>query len=150
MKIAIPAVLILAGVVGLITMGILQGAIPEVGVAALQEDPTYHGTSVRLLGVITEIEGEGRPIRFTVRDMGNPDASVPVVVDGIRPDLFKVDADVAVIGVYDRESGRFEGTKIFTKCPSKYEATDETGAGGSAYGETPQEPEPQVDPVPSP
>ena len=61
MKIAIPGVLILIGVVGLIAMGISQGAIPEVDVESLQSGD-YDGQQVRLLGVIHKIETDTRPM----------------------------------------------------------------------------------------
>ena len=131
-KIAVPGLLILAGMIGLIAMGILEGAIPEVGVRQLSS-PEFAGAEVRLLGVIHQIESDIRPMRFTIRDMKDPQAQVIVEVDDHRPDIFKVDTDVAVVGRYDGEHRVFAGTKLFTKCPSKYEAT---GASGSAdaYG----------------
>ena len=131
MKIAIPGVLILVGMIGLITMGVLQGAIPEIGVTQLSSGE-FGGQTVRLLGVIDEIETDVRPMRFTIRDMADKEMTVVATVDDHRPDIFKVDTDVAVIGVYDVKTQAFEGTKIFTKCPSKYEATDTMGEGSEA------------------
>ena len=96
MKIAIPGVLILIGVVGLIAMGISQGAIPEVNVESLQNGD-YDGQQVRLLGVIHKIETDTRPMRFEIRGMQDPSVVVMAQVDDQRPDLFKVDTDVAVI-----------------------------------------------------
>ncbi len=140
MKIAIPGVLILVGVIGLITMGVLQGAIPEIGVDALSSG-AFDGETVRLQGVIHAIETDVRPMRFTVRDLENREMTIVATVDDHRPDIFKVDTDVAVIGVFDAKTQVFEGTKIFTKCPSKYEATDSMGMGseaargGASYGD---------------
>lgn len=131
MKIAIPGVLILIGVVGLIAMGISQGAIPEVNVESLQNGD-YDGQQVRLLGVIHKIETDTRPMRFEIRGMQDPSVVVMAQVDDQRPDLFKVDTDVAVIGAYNADTKSFKGTKIFTKCPSKYEATDQLGKGSEA------------------
>jgi cytochrome c-type biogenesis protein CcmE len=126
-KIAVPGLLILAGMVGLIAMGILSGAIPEVGVQQLSS-PEFSGAEVRLLGVIHAIESDIRPMRFTIRDMKDPSSQVIVEVDDHRPDIFKVDTDVAVVGRYDSGTRVFAGTKLFTKCPSKYEATGGSGS----------------------
>ena len=131
MKIAIPGLLILVGMVGLITMGIVQGAIPEIGVSALKEGE-FTGREVRLQGVIHAIETDIRPMRFTIRDMQDPEVFVTAVVDDQRPDIFKIDTDVAVIGVLDGPSNTFQGTKVFTKCPSKYEAADPSSMGSAA------------------
>lgn len=136
MKIAIPGVLILIGVVGLIAMGVSQGAIPEVHVENLKGGE-FNGKQVRLLGVINKIETDTRPMRFEIRGMNDPSVVVLAQVDDQRPDLFKVDTDVAVVGSYNADTQAFSGTKIFTKCPSKYEATDQLGqdaAKGDSYG----------------
>ncbi len=146
MKIAIPGLLILIGLVGLVTMGILQGAIPEVGVQSLRMGD-YEGKIVRLQGVIHAIDSDVRPMRFTIRDIEDPSVRIIASVDDHRPDIFKVDTDVAVIGVFVGKTELFEGTKIFTKCPSKYE---ESGVMGSAdvYGSAPESaaPPPTVSP----
>lgn len=131
MKIVIPGLLILVGMVGLISMGISQGAIPEIGVAELM-DGEFVGQKVRLQGVIDVIENDVRPMRFHVRDMVDREITVMAEVDDTRPDLFKIDTDVAVIGVFDGATNTFVGTKIFTKCPSKYEASDPLGLGSEA------------------
>lgn len=154
MKLAVPGALILIGMIGLLAMGILEGAIPEVGVAELSA-PENQEIEVRLIGVIQAIERDIRPMRFTVRDMKDPAALVQVEVDDHRPDIFKVDTDVAVVGRYHSASRTFSGTKIFTKCPSKYEASDakgsaETYGGGTAGGAAPESPAtpPAAQPVP--
>ena len=70
------------------------------------------------------------------------------IVDDHRPDIFKPDTDVAVIGILDPETGVFEGTKIFTKCPSKYEASDPGSMGSVAArsGESVPPEDPPIDP----
>lgn len=151
-KIAVPGLLILVGMVGLIAMGILQGAIPEVGVQQISS-PEYAGAEVRLLGVIHAIESDIRPMRFTIRDMKDPASHVVVEVDDHRPDIFKVDTDVAVVGRYDAGSGVFAGTKLFTKCPSKYEATGGSGSVdvyGGASAPPPEAGEPGAVPAEPP
>jgi cytochrome c-type biogenesis protein CcmE len=147
MKVAVPGLLILIGMVSLIWMGIVQGAIPEVGVQGLQTGQ-FAGRQVRLQGVIEAIETDVRPMRFTIRDLQDPEVRYPVIVDDHRPDIFKPDTDVAVIGILDPETGVFEGTKIFTKCPSKYEASDPGSMGSVAArsGESVPPEDPPIDP----
>lgn len=49
------------------------------------------------------------------------DRSVTVRYEGVVPDTFKDDAEVIVTGVLQPD-GRFVGSELLAKCPSKYEA----------------------------
>lgn len=134
MKIWIPATLIFAGLAGLVTMGILQGGIPELPVRTLMaQTDEYADREIKLQGVLKAIHKDTRPLVFDICDRENADLVVSVEVDDLRPDQFKVTNDIAVLGVYDSKAGKMHGTKIYTKCPSKYEASEE----GGEYGETP-------------
>ena len=64
-------------------------------------------------------------MRFDICDREQPDLVISVEVDDLRPDQFKVTNDVAVQGIYDPLEKKMHGTKIYTKCPSKYEASEE-------------------------
>ena len=126
MKIWVPATLIFSGLAGLITMGILQGGIPELPVRQLMaETEVYGDREIKLQGVLKAIHKETRPLRFDICDREQADLVISVEVDDLRPDQFKVTNDIAVLGVYDPREKQMHGTKIYTKCPSKYEASEE-------------------------
>jgi cytochrome c-type biogenesis protein CcmE len=55
-------------------------------------------------------------LRLEIADEGG---SVPVVYNGIRPDMLQDDAQVVVEGKYTA-SGVFEASNLLLKCPSKY------------------------------
>jgi cytochrome c-type biogenesis protein CcmE len=48
---------------------------------------------------------------------------VPVLYEGVLPDMFKAGADVVAEGRRD-EAGVFRATSILTKCASKYNLAD--------------------------
>jgi len=131
MKIVVPFLLILAGLVGLIAMGVAQGGIPEVQVAQVVQGD-FADREVKVHGFLAEIHSAERPLRFTVCDKEDPDVTLDVVCDRTRPDTFLEDYDVAVQGRWDSERGQFVADQIFTKCPSKYEAEAKEGSGGPA------------------
>jgi len=56
--------------------------------------------------------------RFVVERNGS---SIPVSYTGIVPDTFKDKSEVVVKGRFGAD-GRFVGTDVMAKCPSKYEA----------------------------
>lgn len=131
MKILVPALLILAGLAGLVTMGILQGGVPELQVHQVLAG-AYAGQEVKMHGIIETIHSEERPLRFTIADKDDDAKRIDVVCDRTRPDTFQETYDVAVQGVFQPERGVFDADQIFTKCPSKYEAAEELGAGSPA------------------
>ena len=141
MKLLVPFVLIAGGLIALVTMGIVQGGIPEIQVHELLSGD-YSGRKVKVHGKIARIEKETRPLVFEVCDKLDASKVIRVEVDDVRPDLFKVGNDVAVEGALD--GPLFNGTKIYTKCPSKYEASKE-GAPANYEGkpETPKPATPQ-------
>ncbi len=128
MKIAIPLLLIVAGLAGLIVMGIARGGVPELQVSQVLAG-AHEGARVKMHGTIGEIASGERPLRFTVADKADPSKTVEVHADRTRPDTFQEAYDVAVLGRYDAASGRFTAEQIYTKCPSKYEADEERGIG---------------------
>ncbi|MEE8142402.1 MAG: cytochrome c maturation protein CcmE [Planctomycetota bacterium] len=139
MNIWAPALVIFLAVVGLITLGIVYGGIPELQVEQVLAGD-YSGQEVKVKGIIMSIESEFRPLRFAIRSFNEPDAVMHVEIDDVRPDLYKVDTDVAVVGIFDTQKILLQGDKIYTKCPSKYEASEELGSPGKAY--PPGKPEP--------
>jgi cytochrome c-type biogenesis protein CcmE len=140
-KIAIPALLLLVGLVGLITMGVIQGAIPELQVHELLADRS-RGPEVKVHGIIERIDKGTRPLDFMIRDKAQEGVNVRVLADQSMPDTFQVDYDIAVQGRFDAAAGAFRADKIFTKCPSKYEADEKLGITSSAKAEAPRSPAP--------
>ena len=54
-----------------------------------------------------------------VKDGPASNASVPVVYNGLRPDMFAVGRDVIIEGEYN--AGVLQAASLLTQCPSKYE-----------------------------
>lgn len=121
MKVVIPFLLILVGLAGLIAMGVAQGGIPELQVSELRGGE-FEDRTVKVHAMLTSVESETRPLRFTVSDKLDPDLKIPVVYDATKPDTFTVGYEIAVEGVFDQATGTFDAEHVYTKCPSKYEA----------------------------
>lgn len=89
----------------------------------LHDAPSGSLERIRLAGrVIEPISYSMEPkleLRFSVEDPKNPQGSVPVVYQGIKPDMFTAGRDVIIDGDY--ESGTVQASKLLTQCPSKYE-----------------------------
>jgi cytochrome c-type biogenesis protein CcmE len=127
-KLAVPLVLIVLGLVGLLVVGVLEGGIPEIQARELA-DAKYRTGTVKVHGLLQKIESNERPLRFTVCDKEDPSATFQVYADKTRPDTFQVSYDVAVEGTWDAANNRFAAEKILTKCPSKYEDEAKQGIG---------------------
>jgi len=56
-------------------------------------------------------------LRFTITDGTN---LLPVVYDGVVPDIFKEDVEVVAEGTIGPD-GTMTATKLLTKCPSRFE-----------------------------
>lgn len=69
-------------------------------------------------------------LKFNVQDPPSKEASnknssapintVPVIYNGLRPDMFAVGRDVIIEGEF--VNGSLQAAKLLTQCPSKYEA----------------------------
>lgn len=128
-KLLVPGILIGLGITGLVTVGILEGGIPELQVRDAASAPP--GKQVKLHGLLASVEHDGRPLRFTLKDKEQPDRLVSVTYPRGKPDTFQVNYDVAVLGVYDKATNTVAADQIFTKCPSKYEALEGEGIGSA-------------------
>lgn len=62
-------------------------------------------------------------LKFLVADPDRPEVLIPVVYNGLKPDMFQAGRDVLIDGDYS--SGAIQAIKVLTQCPSKYEP--ETG-----------------------
>lgn len=71
-------------------------------------------------------------LEFSLRDKDSESSRVvPVVYEGIKPDMFAVGRDVILDG--DIRSGTFYASKLLTQCPSKYEAPKPGVQESTAY-----------------
>ena len=85
---------------------------------------------IRVGGRVADLPVEYRvepsiELKFSIEDPGSNPASkkpgtIPVVYNGIKPDMFASGRDVIIDG--DFSSGTLTANKLLTQCPSKYEA----------------------------
>lgn len=66
--------------------------------------------------------GIGEEMYFEISDGV---ASVAIVYDGAPPDIFSDHAEVIATGTMNAD-GTFHATELLTKCPSRFEAAEET------------------------
>ena len=146
MKIVIPAILIFGGLGALITVGVMRGGIPDVHVRELLgKQQSYTDQTIKLHGKIKKIHKSTRPLEFEMCDKEYPEQVVMAVVDSTCPDVFKETNDVAVEGQYDPATGKIMGNKIYTKCPSKYEGSDQLKEGAPGYDKAKPKEEPAAE-----
>ena len=93
----------------------------------LARNDAAYGERVRLMGKVedgsTVKNPETNTLRFAVTDEDG--TSLPVVYSGVVPDAFKQGADVVLEGALT-PGGTFEASNLLVKCPSKYEAKEQT------------------------
>ncbi|HEY9384442.1 MAG TPA: cytochrome c maturation protein CcmE [Gemmatimonadales bacterium] len=127
-KFLIGALVIVAGVVGLIVSGVKETGVyfltPSELVAKTQADPTFHDVGLKVgakvvPGSVVRDPG-GRTIDFRISDGAN---EFPVTYTGLVPDTFTDASNIEVIveGKYGRD-GIFHATEVLAKCGSRYEA----------------------------
>ncbi len=75
---------------------------------------------VRVSGIVVGESIDWNPqqliLRFEIADEGG---SLPVMYEGVRPDMFRDGAQAVVEGRYT-SNGLFEASTLLLKCPSKY------------------------------
>jgi cytochrome c-type biogenesis protein CcmE len=127
-KFLIGALVIVAGVAGLIVSGVKETGVyfltPTGLVAKTQADPTFHDVGLKVgakvvPGSVVRDPG-GRTIDFRISDGAN---EFPVTYTGLVPDTFTDASNIEVIveGKYGRD-GVFHATEVLAKCGSRYEA----------------------------
>lgn len=96
----------------------------------LNRGPAVQGQQVRVAGKVVpgSIQREGTVLRFAASD---GTGQVPVVYDGVVPDIFKDDVEVVVEGQYT-PSGGFQATTLLAKCPSKFESQPMAASGSGS------------------
>jgi cytochrome c-type biogenesis protein CcmE len=84
----------------------------------------YHAERVRLCGKVAEEGLVSNPGLLTAKfTLLGESQRVPVVYNGVIPDLFKADCEVVLEGRRDA-AGVFQADVMMTKCASKYESAD--------------------------
>jgi cytochrome c-type biogenesis protein CcmE len=115
--------LIIVLVIGYLIVTSVQGATaPYLTVSELQSGgSSIYGRNVRVTGVIQgesiDWNAQDLILKFEIADEGG---RLPVVYNGLRPDMFQDGAEAVVEGTYT-EGGVFEAHNLVLKCPSKYE-----------------------------
>ena len=75
---------------------------------------------VRVSGLVVGDTIHWDPQRLILRfEIAGEDGSLPVLYQGVRPDMFQDGAQTVVEGRY-ASSGLFEASTLLLKCPSKY------------------------------
>ena len=127
-KFAIGALVIVAGVAGLIISGVKETGVyfltPSELVARTQADPSFHDVGLKVgahvvPGSVRRDPG-ARTIDFRISDGAH---EFPVTYTGLIPDTFTDASNIEVIveGKYGRD-GVFHATEVLAKCGSRYEA----------------------------
>lgn len=119
---------VVGGLVVVLVMGYLiftsiQGATaPYLTVTELRsKGSSIYERNVRVTGVIQgesiDWNAQDLILKFEIADEGG---RLPVLYNGLRPDMFQDGAQAVVEGRYT-EGGTFEAHNLVLKCPSKYE-----------------------------
>ena len=125
-KFLIGALVIVAGVAGLIVTGVSETGVyfltPTQLVDRTRSDPTFHDVGLKVGAKVVpgSVRREARTIDFRVTD---GTSEFPVTYTGIVPDTFTDASNIEVIveGKYGRD-GVFHATEVLAKCGSRYEA----------------------------
>ena len=126
MRLFLVASIFLVAVGVLVGVGVVASSIPVLKLGELRgAGARYEGRAVQLdRGKVVSID-RLFPLRFRVAEEGDSTAPLVVVSKLSPPENFKVGTDVMIQGTYDLDSREFSASTIMTKCPSRYEATEE-------------------------
>ena len=127
-KFLIGALVIVAGVAGLIVSGVKETGVyfltPSELVARTQADPSFHDVGLKVGAKVVpgsvHRDPASRTIDFRISDGAS---EFPVSYTGLVPDTFTDASNIEVIveGKYGRD-GVFHATEVLAKCGSRYEA----------------------------
>lgn len=109
----------------LVAFAVMGNSMPNLMVKdVLEQQNQLRGRVLTVDGnvVAGSIERHSKPlmVKFSVRDLKDPSATLPVVYRDAPPDTFKDGAKVHLQGVIDQR-GVLQADKMQTQCPSKYE-----------------------------
>jgi len=129
MKIFVVAFVFAVAIGTLIWVGVASAGTPVLKVSDLLNgnyDQQHAGKRVQIdNGNIVAIESR-QPMRFDIASKDSPDMVVHVVCERSAPDNFKVDVHASCTGTFDSASRTFTAAKVATKCPTKYEPTEDS------------------------
>lgn len=125
-KFLLGAIVIVAGVSGLIITGVKETGVyfltPTQLVDRTRTDPTFHDVGLKVGAKVVpgSVRRESRTIDFRITD---GTSEFPVTYTGIVPDTFTDASNIEVIveGKYGRD-GVFHATEVLAKCGSRYES----------------------------
>lgn len=123
----IPLKFLVAGAVVLLAIGYLiftamgQASVYYLTVSELRAQGAADGRPIRVSGDVVpgSIVRDGATLRFQIADEGG---GLPVVYQGIVPDIFADNVQVVVEGRAGAD-GEFRANTLLAKCPSKFEAS---------------------------
>jgi cytochrome c-type biogenesis protein CcmE len=122
----------------IIGASIIVAAVAYLVYTGIRETSVYYLTIEELLSRREAVAGEGLRVagrvgsksvdwngatldlKFRLANFEDSDG-IPVVYNGVLPDMFAEGRDVIVEGTYARD-GSFHARTLLTACPSKYEA----------------------------
>ncbi|MBI4615346.1 MAG: cytochrome c maturation protein CcmE [Planctomycetes bacterium] len=131
--------LLLAGVGLLVWMTARTEAAEKVTVVELLAEPDRYRTKpVDVYGkvVVGSISYDEERIVLTFRMEDDEGAQVAVRSLEPKPDAFKEEGPVLVVGIYDPEAERIDAQSVKAKCPSRYE---EKSGGAQGQGTSRQD-----------
>jgi len=114
---------ILGAVIYLVFANTQADAMYYMTVSELKSCVTCSTQAVRVAGVVqarSVVQANAQQIRFTIADSSSSQ-SLPVVYNGIVPDIFRPGITVVVEGLYTGK-GAFQAQTLLAKCPSKFQS----------------------------
>lgn len=118
---AVIAVLIRTAVIHASTFYVTVSELYAEGQSAVGQQTTVSGN---IVGSSVQYDPSSQRLVFSVRDTGSP-KTLPVTFHGPEPDDFSNDWPVVVTGTLN-PSGIFVANQLLIKCPSKYQASNQT------------------------
>ena len=102
----------------------IAGGTPALQPSNLAGHPGIVSLTGKVVGPISGDAHTPGGLHFAVHNINGESPTVPIVLHGSVPDLFKIGRDVNATG--QLVNGTFVATEVTTKCPSKYTATKTT------------------------
>lgn len=119
--IAVIGVLIRTAVIHASTFYVTVAELYGEGSQAVGQKTTVSGN---IVGSSVQYNATSQLLRFSIRD-SQAGRTLPIVFHGVEPDDFSNNWPVVVSGTLD-QSGAFKASQLLIKCPSKYQASNQT------------------------
>lgn len=120
LKLVVVGAVVFLAVVYLVYTATQAGAVYYLTVSELKQRGPSTWQQVRVSGDVVDgtIQRDGTTVRFVVKDAGG---QLPVVYQGVVPDIFGPNIQVVVEGKYGAD-GVFHASTLLAKCPSRFES----------------------------